>query len=98
MAAKLELRHLWGAPQDWLFDGEDESALRHLLVDLDEFNTDPETVTAVLVATEEDGSIIGAWTRARATSLARTIVASPPTSDPVWLELYGTFDDAVTGP
>jgi hypothetical protein len=42
------------------FTGEDEAALRGLLTCLREFAANPAMRAAVIVATEDDGTIIGA--------------------------------------
>jgi hypothetical protein len=96
---KLELRHLWtstGSPLTWSFEGSDERELRHLLERLDEFKADPAKRSAVLVATEDDGATIGAWTRQGAAHLQALIEAIPGTAD--WMNVRHALRDAVTGP
>lgn len=98
MALTLELRHLQGAPASWPVDDGDDVAVRGLLRDLRDFAADPESRTAVLVATEEDGTISGAWNRDGARRFAHTLAMTPPSPDPKWIEMYGVLDIAVTGP
>lgn len=93
---KLELRHLWGAPQAWEFSGEDEQLLRRLVRDLNEHVTDVTRRTAVLVATEDNGEVVGAWNREGADRLARTIKHDPP--HPPWVEVWRALEDGVAGP
>jgi hypothetical protein len=95
MSVTLKLLHLWGAPQAWTFDGEDEAALVGMLSDLDEFRADGRFKSAVLFA-EREGKIVGAWTRDGIRRLATTIVQSPPS--PQWLEVRHVLEDAASGP
>lgn len=93
----LKLRYLWGAPKEWRFDDDDEAALRAMLRDLDEeFGADPESKQAVLVAKEDDGSLVGAWNRAGAARLASVIIFEPPSS--LWIDVRNALENAVTGP
>ena len=93
---KLERRHLWGAPKVWEFSGDDEDLLCRLLRDLTEHIADVEKRSAVLIATEDDGELVGAWNRDGAGRLARTIKHDPP--HPPWVEVWRALEDGVSGP
>ena len=95
MSLTLKLLHLWGTPQAWKFDGEDEEALALMLSDLDEFKADTKSKRAVLFVEKED-KIVGSWTRDGVRRLATTIVQSPPS--PQWLEVRHVLEDAASGP
>ena len=99
MALRLELRYLWtctGGPRSWSFDSYEEQDLRGLLSNLDEFRANPESRSAVLLATDDDGAIIGAWNRAGAAQLRGSIDRIGRLPD--WLDLRNALHDAVTGP
>jgi hypothetical protein len=95
VAVTLKLLHLWGVPQEWTFEDEDEDTLTRMLGDLDEFKADTRSKRAVLVA-EKDGKIVGTWTHDGVRRLASTIVAAP--SSPQWLEVRHVLEDAASGP
>ena len=100
MALTLVLRHLWtstGGPRSWAFDGEDESDIRGLLNDLDEFKVDPEKRSAVLIATTDNGAVLGAWNRAGAARLRGAVEATGQLS-PEWWDLRNALEVGVTGP
>ena len=98
MALRLELRYLWtctGGPRSWSFDGDEEQDLRGLLNNLDEFRADPVNRSAVFLATDDDGAIIGAWNRAGAAQLLSSINSSGWLSES--LDLRNALYDGVTG-
>ena len=95
MAVTLKLLHLWGAPQAWTFEGEDEQALERMLSGLDEFIADARSKVAVLFV-EKEGKIVASWTRDGVRRFASMIVSSP--SSPEWLEVRSALEAAATGP
>lgn len=99
MALRLELRNLWtctGGPRSWSYDGDGEQDLRSLLSNLDEFKADPVNQSAVLLATDDDAAIIGAWNRDGAAQLISSIDSTGRL--PEWLDLRNALYDGVTGP
>ena len=95
MAITLKLLHLWGAPQAWTFDGDDEQTLEQMLTGLDEFEANAKSKQAVLFI-EREGKIVASWTREGVRLLASMIASSP--SSPQWLEVRSVLEDAATGP
>jgi hypothetical protein len=95
MALTLKLLRLWGAPQAWTFEGDDETMLARMLSDLNEFKANAASRRAVLVA-EREGRIIGTWTRDGVRRLASTIVSEPHSDE--WLPVRNALEDAATGP
>lgn len=93
MAATLKLLHLWGAPQAWTFDGEDEQELERMLTGLDEFEADTRSKVAVLFV-EREGKIVASWTRDGLRRFASMIVSSP--SSPQWADIRNALEDAAT--
>lgn len=96
---KVTLRHLWtrtGGPLTWGFDGADERDMRDLLNRLDDWKADPELRSAVLLAHEDDGSLVGAWNREGASHLRDMIDMIPRSGD--WLDMRRALRDGVTGP
>jgi hypothetical protein len=96
----LELRHLWtatGEPVAWTFHNANEHELRDLLGRLDDHRADPETRAAVLLATIDDDTLLGAWNRDGAAEL-RDSIKMIARAYPLWLEVAAALDDGVTGP
>jgi hypothetical protein len=93
VAVTLELLHLWGAPQAWTFDGEDEQVLERMLTGLDEFTAEARPKVAVLFV-ERAGKIVASWTCDGLRRLASMIVSSP--SSPQWLEMRTALEAAAT--
>ena len=56
MSLTLKLLHLWGTPQAWTFEGDDEETLALILSDLDEFKADTKSKRAVLFVERQDRS------------------------------------------
>jgi hypothetical protein len=101
VVVELRLRRLWGAPQDWPFEGDDERVLRRLLARLDEFKSDPDSGEAVLIAAEGGGHVLGAWTRQGARQLEGAIshgmaIGQVPSSD-LWGDVRDTLLLALSG-
>lgn len=95
----LTLRHLWtstGGPLTWRVDGEDERELRDLLRRLDEWKAEPEKRSAVLLAAEEDGTLLGAWNREGAAHLWHMLDAIPRSEG--LMQVRHALSYAVTGP
>jgi hypothetical protein len=96
----LTLRHLWtetGAPITWRVTDDDERELRGLLRRLDEWKADPEMRSAVLLAAEEDGTLVGAWSREGTSDLGDLIDGDPQRSEGL-MRMRHALRDGVTGP
>jgi hypothetical protein len=95
----LTLRHLWtstGAPITWRVTGNDEDELSELLKRMHEWKAEPESRAAVLVAVEEDGTLIGAWNREGTAQLVQMIDMVPRSND--LLQIRHALMHGVTGP
>lgn len=95
----LTLRHLWtrtGAPVTWRIEGQDERDFRDLLRSLDERKADPERRSAVLLAVEDDGTVIGAWNREGAEHLWHMLDAIPRSAGLLKIR-HALMDAAATG-
>jgi hypothetical protein len=66
------------------------------LTGLDSVSADPDTQAAVLLATEDNGELVGAWSRAGA-ALLRDAIKATPRGDAIWLEIAAALNDGVTG-
>jgi hypothetical protein len=93
MAVMLHLRHLAGAPRSWRFGDHEEPVIRMMLAGLKPFQAPVATRAAVLVAREEDGSLIGAWNRRGTRALTESIQVD--TLGPQWIDVYAALDAAV---
>jgi hypothetical protein len=95
----VTLRHLWtrtGAPFTWRVTGDDERELRDLLKHLDEWSTDQELRSAVMLAAEEDGTLVGAWNRQGAEQLWHMLDAVQRSE--ALMRIRHALMDGVTGP
>jgi hypothetical protein len=95
----LTLRHLWtstDAPITWRVTDDDERELRDLLGRLDEWKADPEMRSAVLLAHEEDGTLIGSWNREGTSKLCDMLDMLPRGEG--LLTIRRALRDGVTGP
>jgi hypothetical protein len=95
----LTLRHLWtetDAPVTWRVTDDDERELRDLLKRLDEWKAEPEKRSAVLLAAEEDGTLVGAWNREGTSHLCDMIDAIPRREG--LMTIRHALRDGVTGP
>lgn len=95
----ITLRHLWtstGVPVTWRVSGDDERELRDLLGRLDEWKAELERRSAVLLASAEDGTLIGAWSRDGAEHLWNMIDAVPHSEG--LMQIRHALMDGVTGP
>jgi hypothetical protein len=65
-------------------DGDEERELRDLLKRMDEWKAEPERRSAVLLAAEENGTLVGAWNREGAKQSGNETrgAVSPAASEP----------------
>lgn len=87
---------LWGAPKEWQLSEDDERLVRGFLQEMGPYAADVEKRSAVLVATEDDGELVGAWNRDGAAWLAGTIKVEAARGR--WVEVWQALEDGVTGP
>jgi hypothetical protein len=95
----VTLRHLWtstGEPLKWDVTGDDERVLRDLLQLLDEWKADPDKRSAVLLAHDDVGALIGVWNRAGAQQLWHMIDTLPHSE--ALMPIRRALMDGVTGP
>ena len=81
---------------EWQFAGMDEMALRGMLKELGPYAAAPGSDEAVLTATEDNGKVAGAWTRAGAAHLASEMFRERKTSP--WTEVEAAVQSAVMDP
>ena len=95
MTLTLELRHDHDPPREWHFEAADERAVRKFLPELDDFQVHEDAPDAVLVASDNSGTI-GSWSKAGAARLGSLFFRE--LQGPKWLELREALERTVMDP